>query len=530
MKLLKSLTLSWPFVISIASIFLFSSIETSAQVKPWNPPAEKKVRVVGTGNTTGNIANVSVTNNTSQAQNFTVGPFYIPSDGTHQSYVVPGSSEVTVPPSESITIPIIGFCADVHKPPVGVGRPMPSPSSWLIPEVNFDPGSPPSFSVLSSSVKIVDKKPGGVYINNIPVGSVTVSTNQSVTVDADEYPKQAAQFIFDAINRITATYDELKAEGLIFTPFSGNSEKERESVIQQTIWIYSAALSGDEYTKEQFSTQLENQFSSNTGRPIASASEADKLKFDQGVDDFWATFNLVGVEAKVISMGSESTGSTVKEESRDQSKFPPIENVIGIDTINGTVKGTTGGALKDGVDAVKGAKIPDPEDRESCICGEFSMSVHIKTSNGNYDRHLEVLSEYHKDDEEGSDITKITTLYADDSDLKIGEQVEIVLSDIIFECPCKTAGNCESYQPKTSMRDEKHPKAEKGSHGIYPESGSSNFRVVKNSKDNKSFTIKATWTKDDVGHDFQHSFSIQQVCESAVCKKTRCTRYIIIKF
>lgn len=109
-----------------------------------------------------------------------------------------------------------------------------------------------------------------------------------------------APLYFDAIDKIIRTTDSLKANGLIQTPFSGNPPKERESVIQQTFWSYTAALHDEDYVKEDFKIKLEEQYTEATGQSVSTAPAQVQEQLSKGADDFWNTFQLVGAEAKVL--------------------------------------------------------------------------------------------------------------------------------------------------------------------------------------------------------------------------------------
>src|SRR5687767_10459854 len=88
-----------------------------------------QVTANGTGQTTGHIANLSITNTTQSTININPQTCYIPSAGKYQPYVatIPATS---VPPGTS-SIPIEGFCANVDARPVPVGYPMPPVSDWI---------------------------------------------------------------------------------------------------------------------------------------------------------------------------------------------------------------------------------------------------------------------------------------------------------------------------------------------------------------------------------------------------------------
>ena len=93
----------------------------------------------------------------------------------------------------------------------------------------------------------------------------------------------------------------MKNEAAISTPFSSNPEKEREAVIQQTFWIYTATTAGKEYKKEDFRANTIKQFETSTGQKFSNALPVTQKNVEQGVTDFWNTFEAVGVEAKVLT-------------------------------------------------------------------------------------------------------------------------------------------------------------------------------------------------------------------------------------
>ncbi len=88
-----------------------------------------KVVATGTGQTTGHIANISITNTTGQAVKINTQTCYIPSEGKYQSYVatIPATS---VPPGTSY-LEVEGYCANVYAHPVPDGNPMPLVTNWI---------------------------------------------------------------------------------------------------------------------------------------------------------------------------------------------------------------------------------------------------------------------------------------------------------------------------------------------------------------------------------------------------------------
>ena len=265
----------------------------------------------GTGSTTGHIADISVHNDGDNPVVFPVGPLFIPSSGQYQGYVVPPGGGTTVPPGATATVPINGYCGDVRRPPVPAGETLPPVDEWIV------PGDP------SAAVTVPPRegagKPGRVLLPG---------TGEPVprAVDPDLEPEIAAPLLFGAIREIERVTAELQASGDLQTPFSGNPEREREAVIQQTFWLFAGELEGKPYTREEFTQRLEEQHAERTGVPITAAPAGERERLQQGADDFWDAFELVGVEAKIIShpetVGDEPAGGT-----QEEGQVPPAESV-----------------------------------------------------------------------------------------------------------------------------------------------------------------------------------------------------------
>lgn len=317
-----------------------------------NPAVTATVKATGTGRTTGHIADITVVNPTDKPLIFQFGTpnapartglspgsaLYIPSGGQYQPYIIPYLPRVSVAPGETKVIPVDGYCTDVRMPPVPTGEGMPPISSWVtaapppqVPEPMNPPGAAASNIItvptrsampldsaiaLLSNVKPKPKpepglpSPGHTTLSvpaDCPEGLLTplptipgAGTPLPVPVNPDQYPAVGIPLLLDAISRIAGTYDELKPKGGIATPFSGNPEKEREAVIQQTFWIYSAALRGEPYGKNDFRGNTIRQFEQNTGKTFDQIPTPQQEKLDKGVDDFWDSFAAVGAEAKIL--------------------------------------------------------------------------------------------------------------------------------------------------------------------------------------------------------------------------------------
>ena len=61
------------------------------------------------------------------------------------------------------------------------------------------------------------------------------------------------------------------------TPFQEDLRKEREAIIQQTVWIFMAHLMGTTYTKEDFAHRVAQEFEQRTGTLASSLPPAQQI-------------------------------------------------------------------------------------------------------------------------------------------------------------------------------------------------------------------------------------------------------------
>lgn len=228
--------------------------------------------VSGTGETIGKVAQMLIVNLTGHATETEIPPTMLTGGGSYQPYIVPTAVKISLAPFQTKVVPIEGICQDARKPPS---------------------------TAESGPLKILDPS-------------------------AADFPKTVANQVAGA-QRLQDTVAKLQKKGAIRTPFSGNPAKERETVIQQTFWIYTALLNGKPYTKEEFANKLYTQggfqppheiaplappTEAKPGKkgangtvkpePLKKPTEAQSQTLDKGVDQFWDTFQLTGKEAKIL--------------------------------------------------------------------------------------------------------------------------------------------------------------------------------------------------------------------------------------
>jgi hypothetical protein len=256
--------------------------------------------LLATGRTTMHVGNIICTNTTDETVLFTLEPGLLISTTDKQPLVIPYPITVSIPPNSEITYPITnGICVDITKPAPTKGTPL----TYLGPD-DFGPPTTPltDFSSIPgfqpredlTSTELVPKVPGYEF----PL---------SYTVDLEENLPAAAPILVEAAQILDSVYQEMKEEGAIDTPLP--DEAEDESVLQQTFWCFSSALTGNDYKKVDLEENLEKEFEENNGMPLDAAPEEVQESFRTGVDQLWdETFIPLGERAQLFNPASNWKG------------------------------------------------------------------------------------------------------------------------------------------------------------------------------------------------------------------------------
>ncbi len=323
---------------------------TSTNPESWKS-AQLSIKATGTGNTTGHIANLTVANRSDVPILLDWASFFIPSEGKHQSYLVPEGVNREIPPQSTQTVPVNGYCVDPTVPPVGAGSDFPPFENWIhpIPALPQDWTPKPSNGWTPSAPP--DKRPN---LTGEPTSTYTppatipgTETPLNHTIDQVRHPVEYGTLIGDVYNRITAAKDKLRQQDLIQTPYSANPQKEDTIIIQQTLWIYTYSVLGGQYEKQDFGQKVYDQFEKVTNIPVSSLPEDKKTTLDQDISSLWYAFQLTGAEAKVLR--PLPSGADVNPELLNQNNTGTTPNVnptmanqdtpaCGCDTIAFTVK------------------------------------------------------------------------------------------------------------------------------------------------------------------------------------------------
>lgn len=242
------------------------------------------MRAVGTGRTTGHIADLFIMNTSDRAVEVEIGPMFIPGKGNTQGYLVDGESTAKVPPMNDIPFPLYGYCTHIDRAPAQSGTSLPPVSEWII----WTEGAPIPMigTALPSSFQ---PRASGESLLTWPGTAVPFE----YTLNFNDNPREGVRLLVHFITSITQTTDLLIREGSLRL-----SDLEREAIIQQTFWMFTSQLEGKNYNLNQFQELYFNQW-----REAKNAADEEvPSAVMEDVTNMWASISLVGEQAKVLEV------------------------------------------------------------------------------------------------------------------------------------------------------------------------------------------------------------------------------------
>lgn len=285
-----------------------------------NPQATESLtyRALGTGQTTGHIADLIINNRLPEEFIASEQWCFIPALNGFQSYVARIPAGITIPGQGMATIPMIGYCTDISTPPVPAGQTMPPVTDW-VPVAT--PGNPNTEGLSSSVQRLLLTAPlpsfqaeQAGFLRTLPAFKPAKSPAKNMpellypgtdlplggTYAVNQQPRAVAPMIVAAVQLIEKVVESRQANHQFATPFSSDPLQEREAIVQQTVWIMMAALVGETYTQEDFTKKIYAQYERNTGTTATNLPAPQKEQLTDGVAVFWRTFNATGIFANVF--------------------------------------------------------------------------------------------------------------------------------------------------------------------------------------------------------------------------------------
>lgn len=214
-------------------------------------PQKVSAEIVGTKETIGHVATLTLTNHTNEAFFIEIPPTVLESkSGERQDYGFPNRHQFTLGPGETRAFPLTGVCLKPRVPPAG-------------PEDKDE-------------LRILDPTAPGFETQWRPLLVGTQATIQTAA--------------------------RLQAEGAYTTPYSKNPKRELDTIIQWATWLFVSTREGNPVTKADLAKKVYEQ----TGE----IPQEKKAKMDEGIEDLWDAIQLTGEKAKPLSEGAEKISGT----------------------------------------------------------------------------------------------------------------------------------------------------------------------------------------------------------------------------
>ena len=257
-------------------------------------PQGLRLQAWGTGETTGEVIDIRVSNAGSQRIIYALGPLLIPSADSTQGYCIPHSYEIDLAPGMNRNLTLVGYCTNPYLPPARKGGSLADISQWaqtvdkdLSNEVLMQLGN--GFKPIAEELR--DTLSFAFPGTGIPVDH---------TIAIDDFPVDAAPMVVAAALRMESCFDTLKVQGLMRTPISDEPDKEHVSVVQHAFWIGAGLLRGEKYQIDHFANSLVSQLEQVRSQAYSEFPEPIKTQLSEGIAEFWNVFLEVALHAEVI--------------------------------------------------------------------------------------------------------------------------------------------------------------------------------------------------------------------------------------
>lgn len=250
----------------------------------------------GTGNVSGIIATIKLQNTSSDTVNFDTPFLYIPSSGKYQAYLIPPTSHISLPPGKKIKISFQGYCLDIQKPAAPKNKKLPPVEEWI---------AIGNALTVSINKYMVDPKYLTLprVVTNIPE---KINTEKETVLIPRERLEEALPMISDAYEKLENTIHLFQKNNQTFTVFATSPEKEKLTLMQHSIWLYTAALTGSTYEYEYFEKKLILEIENETSVSFNKMSITFQKDILDQSRNFWKTFLAISDAAGIIK-------SSVKE-------------------------------------------------------------------------------------------------------------------------------------------------------------------------------------------------------------------------
>lgn len=306
--------------------------ETTAQIveapAPSHPEIANTAIVVSTGQPSGHILDIHLSNPTDQTVEVHIGdgPLYIPGNGDQEQLADP-IPPVTIAPGERVTVPVYGSCANIQVLPTEPGGNKGNISTWIglpgpgpeIPQEK-DAGGPgilqvhiptrtsmplPKVAELLTELSHQTPQSRMVPCLEAPVRQTFLipGTGEPLyfPVDPEKNPGAGVTLVLKAYEHISRAYETLVDGGQLHTVLAGNPARQRETVVQWALWQSTEALYGHPLPKAHWDSVGRKEIEKLSGKKLDSLPKPERESIQTGLDGIWNAFSAVSVESKMVS-------------------------------------------------------------------------------------------------------------------------------------------------------------------------------------------------------------------------------------
>jgi hypothetical protein len=259
-------------------------------------PSVLDIVSTATGQVSGNVFNLKVTNTGDEPVLCELGPYVVPPGKKTQGFILPEKTEISLLPGETTSLEVFGHCMDFDKIPPKKGSTANPATDWIaldgrMTDPNFT-GLSPSKSPVSDKVQLL--QPGTEeLLNPIPRDIKKLSEAGQMA-----YFKQLGELHLKAGAITRAVYDDFHYSNALHTPYGSSGHLQRYSVLQNLTWVYNSYLTGTEYQFEDFKKQSIDMVRE-TMPDLNIKDEKTMEEMNSGLRSVWNSSHDIGLRAKL---------------------------------------------------------------------------------------------------------------------------------------------------------------------------------------------------------------------------------------
>ncbi len=245
---------------------------------------------MGTGQATGEVVKLILINKSKETIYFDSPPIYIPSDGKHQAYLIPRSNSVLLAPEKKTEVILKGYCLDLKRPAVPRKNKMPSIVEWrFLDELEM------------SNIQKYIVEPKYLTISNVIANlPININDKSKTALIPRERLEEGLPMILDAFIKLETTIKSIQSDTQLVTVFSNTPSKEKETLLQHSLWLYVSALTGNSYEYEFFEEKLIAEAERALSKSFEKQDNQTKDELLEGGKNLWESFRNISQVSSTI--------------------------------------------------------------------------------------------------------------------------------------------------------------------------------------------------------------------------------------